>query len=290
MPVNVVSDAAQIALFEETTDDRKDNFASFGKLKVVASAAEKQTGNGSKAKSRRAENNRHRLKVSLGTTRDLKLWGVKKKETGWGTFIEKILENPTEDNSVTIAQYFAMDKDDKNERKASAGNWSFSVYEGERRRKNEVVGRWGLVYDFDHATAEQIDFIRDGFADICEYDFHMHTTRSHLTEKPRWRLALPFNRLARPDEAIAITRLMTRYIAEDSDEGIEIVDKKSFDVNQIMFMPSISKGQEFETDRNDGAILDVDAFLEAHPEWTDPLSLPYQDSESLMPNPLRSAG
>lgn len=137
-----------------------------------------------------------------------------------------------------------------------------------------IQGRWGVSLDLDHMYQEDLDPLLDGLAEICQFEYHMHTTRSHCPERPRWRLSVPFNKMASVEEAHAIGRLLTLYLDDDPERGIELVDPASFDPNQIMFRPSISKNQEFKADRNRGKLLDVDAFLEDHPGWDDPVSLP----------------
>lgn len=108
----------------------------------------------------------------------------------------------------------------------------------------------------------------------------MHTTRSHTPESPRVRMVIPTSRPMKPDEGNAIFRLLALNLADDPEKAIEIPDPVSFRGNQTMFWPSISKGQDFWTDRNDAPILDVDAFLAAQPDWDNSENLPYQAEES----------
>ncbi len=119
-----------------------------------------------------------------------------------------------------------------------------------------------------------------GLAEINQYYWIMHTTRAHCPEKPRVRVIIPCSRSMDATETNAITRLLSLQLADDPDEAIEMPDLVSFRYNQAMFKPSISRGQEYWLEDNPtGAILDVDAFLEAHEGWEDYTQLPYQDAE-----------
>ncbi|MEM1149953.1 MAG: VapE domain-containing protein [Pseudomonadota bacterium] len=222
---------------------------------------------------------------------------VKSKKVIWKRLKARLSE-PMVDASITFTQFLELkkkagDKDKAaNDRllklKAGPGNWTAAKYSGTSRKVAEVEGKSCIVYDLDFVTHEQLDYIREGFAEINAFAWFMHTSRSHSPEKPRVRLVIPASRLMLPEEAFAIHRLLALYLADDPEEAVEIPDLVSFRTNQTLFWPSISKGQEFWTDENVAAVFDVDDFLEAHPDWTNHETLPHQEREtnrgSLDPN------
>jgi predicted P-loop ATPase len=164
--------------------------------------------------------------------------------------------------------------------KISAGNWTAARYEGKSRKVSDIAAKTMLVLDIDHANPDQVMDLRANLTPIAEFYWLAHTSRSHVPEKPKFRLAFPVSREMSQDEAHACLRHLSTYLLDDPEESIEIVDIVTFRPNQTMFWPSISKGQDFWWDENlSGEILDVDEFLGRHPGWEDFTTLPYQQGE-----------
>ncbi len=214
-----------------------------------------------------------RSKGSNGTTAQ-----VANKALPLNRFL-KLFEEPLHDTSVTYAQYMALDQDAKLLKKSAPGYWVAAHYADGRRKAINQHFRSGLVFDLDYVTDEQLEYIRSGSAEINRVYWFMHTTRAHCPEAPRVRIFVPTNRKLDATETHALTRLLAMELADDPDEAIEIPDLVSFRYNQAMFMPSISKGQEYWTQENDAPILDVDDLLMQYPDWADYTTLPYQEAE-----------
>ncbi len=194
--------------------------------------------------------------------------------------LKALLSDPLVDTSVTFAEYMALDQDAKLVKKRAPGNWLAAHFEDGRRKLDHQLFRSMISFDLDYITVEQLEHIRDGGAEINRFYWFMHTTRAHCPEKPRVRMVVLTSRDMNAGETHAITRLLSLHLADDPDEAIEIPDLISFRYNQTMFLPSISKGQEFWTDESASEeILDVDAFLADHPGWDDFSQLPYQEAE-----------
>jgi len=208
-------------------------------------------------------------------------WSVKK--------LIKKLSVPAVDTSITFAQYQALQKkamagekaanDLVLEKKRGPGNWTAALYSGTSRKVAEVEGKSAVVLDIDNVTHGQLRDIREGVAEVSQFAWFMHTSRSHCPERPKVRMIIWVNRMMTPDESHAVHRLLSLYLADDSGEAIEIPDLVSFRTNQTMFWPSISDEQEFWTDENVAPVLDVDEFLARHPGWDDHENLPYQVGE-----------
>ncbi len=182
------------------------------------------------------------------------------------------LSDPMIDKAVSFAAYAKMDADQKAARKMMAGFVMCAHFRDGLRKGHCQQHRSVLAYDLDNVTPEQLDDLRSGLTPISRYHWFMHTTRSHCPERPRVRLFVFLSRNVNADEFHALVRLVAELLTDK--DGIEIPDPVSFKWNQVMYWPSISEGQEFWTDENPAAILDVDAFLARHPNWTDLSTLP----------------
>jgi putative DNA primase/helicase len=215
------------------------------------------------------------------------IWSIKK--------LRRRFAEPSVDTDVPFAQYqklakIAKDRENPKNKEAadriltmkrSAGNWTAARYAAGSRKVADVRAKTMVVLDIDHANSDQVFDIRQGLTRASEFAWLAHTSRSHYPEKPKFRMAFPVSREMTVDESHAIHRLLSTYLLDDPQESIEIVDLVSFRTNQTMFFPSISQGQDFWTDANDGAILDVDDFLARHPGWEDFTTLPYRDDEKV---------
>lgn len=190
------------------------------------------------------------------------------------------LSTPSVDNSITYSNYMELPLEEKGARKAAPGFIITAKFRDGKRKITHFEGKSAVQIDIDNCTPEQAEYILNGGAPICVYAYLWHTTRAHCAMRPRIRLIVPTDRLMDADEANAITRLLSLYLADDPDEAIEIPDTVSHKVNQIMYLPSISKGQEFQSGINEiGDLFCVDDFLAEHPDWRDITKLPRKESE-----------
>ncbi len=223
------------------------------------------------------DNDNHKFVFALGKGKGL--GRIENVRWSWRK-MKKRLSEPLVDTSCNYAQYEAMTQDEKLAKKRAPGSWTPSRYKGNRRAVADLREKTLVVYDLDYISQDQLDDIQMGLTDISTYAWFMQTTRSHTPESPRVRMVLPVGRPMGPEEAHAVFRLLALKLADDPEEAIEIPDLVSFRGNQTMFMPSISRGQEFWPDENVAPILDVDAFLAEHPGWEDFENLPFQVEES----------
>ena len=220
----------------------------------------------------------HELWLSFGGEGGKGRGKVKAKKLTVRRLLER-LSQPSVDNSITYAEYMALTVDEKGARKAAPGFLIAGKFRDGRRKATHLVGRSAIQIDIDNATPAQVEFILDGSAEINEFCYLWHTTRAHSHLKPRIRLLFPLDRMVDADTTNALTRLLATKLALDEHESIEIPDLVSFRPNQIMYLPSVSKGQAFRHGINKAPILDVDAFLAAHPGWDDIAQLPRQEAE-----------
>jgi len=208
--------------------------------------------------------------------------GQRKTWTGFKKMFDE--ENILKDPTITFAAYHALGdskegKEVQAEKKAAAGGWVPALFDDGVRRKTHIKGRTMIAFDLDYVSVEQLDAIRAGEVPTAQWEWFMHTTRSHCPEKPRVRMMIPTSRLMTMVEAEAITRYIACDLANDPQQGIDIPDIVSMRDNQIMYLPSISKNQEYWTDENEGAVIDVDAVLAENPDWANVASWPTQTHE-----------
>lgn len=220
------------------------------------------------------------LAVQISVGRGASLGKVETKKKTWKTFKAMFSrQRLLVDTDCNFAQYKAMDLDAQGKKKMAAGNWMPALFKDGRRKGPNQLCRTMVVFDLDYVTIEQLDAIRDGDVPISRFAWLMHTTRGHYPEKPRVRLIVPCDRRMTLDECNALTRILASELANDPEEGIEIPDTVSMKSNQIMYLPSTSRDQEYWTDENEADVLDVDEFLAEHPYWEDHALLPYKESE-----------
>lgn len=75
---------------------------------------------------------------------------------------------------------------------------------------------------------------------------------------------------------LALTRLLAK------EWGIDCVDSCSYRAHQLMYWPTTPSNGDYVFERFDGAWLNPDAFLSAHPGWRDVNLLPTSSRESTL--------
>ena len=236
------------------------------------------------------------------------------------------LETPIRTPEST-ADYQAMSREEKAVTK-DKGGFLAGTLKGTRRLKTEVVSRSMITLDCDKlpadffatfagvpvaASAEPSAPTSDPVAASTGegggggngggsggsgggvptvYSCIAYTTHSHLPHMPRARLLFPLARDVNPDEFNAIARYLAASV------GMETVDPCSFQVNQLMYWPSVSADGEYICREYGGVWLDPDRFLAQHPNWKDWAALPvspYENKPTDRPNkkqedPLSKSG
>lgn len=205
-----------------------------------------------------------KLSFCFGSSRQAAAWHPARMDIGelWDR-----LETPIR-TPETSAQYHKMKKGEKDAIK-DKGGFLAGTLKGSRRRKTDVVSRSMITLDCDKlnpAFFEEYEFLGSYFSIV-------YTTHTHLPEAPRARVLIPLTRDVTPEEYNAIAR----YLADEM--GMEMIDPCSFEINQLMYWPTVSSDGEYICRRYDGDWLDPDAYLAEHPGWRDCASLPAAPSE-----------
>lgn len=185
----------------------------------------------------------------------------KNESLSWKDFVKRLRELRRTDE--TMDEYDAMTDAQKDAAKNGAAFVGGSVRNG-RRLKENIEERSLITLDVDNGAGffERYDPMLGGNC-LDHIAFVIYSTHSHRPNKPRARLlALP-DRAMSPDEHSAVSRRLAEWI------GMHYLDKTTFDINRLMYLPSCSNDAESIFEFNEGYAVNVDAVLATYEDWTD---------------------
>ena len=174
----------------------------------------------------------------------------------WSELVNK-LSKPVVTNE-TYKRFMEASKEEQSKIKDVGGFVGGFLTNG-RREKSNVLYRQLVTLD--------VDFSHNNFW----WDFTMlfdcaaviHSTHKHCESKPRHRLIIPLDREVSQEEYQAIARKIA------GDLNINLFDASTFDVNRLMFWPSVSHDAEYYFQYQDGTFLSADKILESYNDWQD---------------------
>lgn len=205
------------------------------------------------------------LTVAIGANANSVKW--KNQKMRWSDLAEK-LKTAVRTNE-TLSQFLRYSKADQGRIKDVGGFVGGTVLNG-KRRVNNVLNRQLVTLDIDYGHKH---FIED-FQLMYDYAAVIHATHKSSPENPRYRIIIPLDREVTPEEYGAISR----RIAEDI--GQELFDKSTFQVNRLMFWPSVPCDVEYEYYRQEGPVLCADDVLDTYFDWKDVGEWPMMDDEN----------
>jgi len=204
------------------------------------------------------------MRISIGKTRKDTHWKV--VDLSWAEIVQKL--SSTIRTSETVADYKAMNKDSKAEKKDVGGFVGGVVVNG--RRKNDNISARSLVtLDADFADEN----IWDDVEMLFDYAIACYSTHSHTPKSPRLRFVIPLDREVTPEEYEPIARKIA------SDLGIDMFDITTYETSRLMFWPSTPSDGEFIFHENKGEFLSADETLARYIDWTDSTEWPLGSSE-----------
>ena len=192
------------------------------------------------------------LNIATGLNATSKVW--KNKKIQWSDFVKKI-STPTV-TTETYRQFMSASKADQGKIKDVGGFVGGFLTNG-RRNKTDVLYRQLITLDIDFSH-------NDLFWDLTMlYDCAavIHSTHKSCSDKPRHRLLIPLDREVSQEEYQAIARKIA------GDVNIDLFDQSTFDVNRLMFWPSISCDSEYYFEYQDGPFLKADSVLSTYNDW-----------------------
>lgn len=194
------------------------------------------------------------LSIAVGLNVSSKIW--KNTKITWSNLVKK-LSTPVI-TAETYKQFMNATKEEQSKIKDVGGFVGGFLTNG-RRDKTNVLYRQLITLD--------IDFSHENFW----WDFTMlfgcaaviHSTHKSCPEKPRHRLIIPIDREVSQEEYQAIARKVA------GDLNIDLFDQSTFDVNRLMFWPSVSSDAEYYFEYQDGPFLEADYILGLYNDWHD---------------------
>lgn len=194
------------------------------------------------------------LSIAIGLNVSSKVW--KNTKMTWSNLVQK-LSTPVI-TAETYKQFMNATKEEQSNIKDVGGFVGGFLTNG-RRDKTNVLYRQLITLD--------IDFSHENFW----WDFTMlfgcaaviHSTHKSCPEKPRHRLIIPIDREVSQEEYQAIARKVA------GDLNIDLFDQSTFDVNRLMFWPSVSSDAEYYFEYQDGPFLEADYILGLYNDWHD---------------------
>lgn len=194
------------------------------------------------------------LSIAVGLNVSSKIW--KNTKITWSNLVQK-LATPVV-TAETYKRFINATKEEQGKIKDVGGFVGGFLTNG-RRDKTNVLYRQLITLD--------IDFSHENFW----WDFTMlfgcaaviHSTHKSCPEKPRHRLIIPLDREVSQEEYQAIARKVA------GDLNIDLFDQSTFDVNRLMFWPSVSSDMEYYFEFQDGPFLEADYILGLYDDWHD---------------------
>lgn len=208
------------------------------------------------------------LNIAIGMSASSKVW--KNKKTTWSKLVEKLSCPMT--TAETYKQFMAASKRDQSRIK-DVGGFVGGYLSNGRREKTSVLNRQLLTLDIDFSHQ---NFWWD-FTILFDCAAVLHSTHKSCPEKPRHRLIIPLDREVTQEEYQAIARKVA------GDLNIDLFDQSTFDVNRLMFWPSVSSDMEYQFEFQDGPFLSADYVLGTYTDWHDTSEWPTaSDSEEVV--------
>ncbi|MBR1584427.1 MAG: virulence-associated protein E [Clostridia bacterium] len=222
-------------------------------------------------------NNERVFVISTGNSRKDRNW---KSQTYSIPQFFDLLRVPQK-GAETLAEYMRLPKTQQDDLK-DVGGFVGGTLSGKQRKASAVTGRCMVTLDFDNVPAGMTDEVirRVDALGVC---YCVYSTRKHRPEAPRLRIVFPADRIMAPDEHEPVARRMAAKI------GIEYADPTTFEINRLMFFPSVSSDGEFVyRDNREAPCFSVDGTLAEYADWHDMHSWPTVPGTSI-DKPLKAS-
>ena len=206
-----------------------------------------------------------KLNIAVGLSAASKVW--KNTKITWSALVQKLSEPVI--TAETYKQFMHATKSEQGKIKDVGGFVGGFLTNG-RRDKSNVLYRQLIALDIDFSHEE---FWWD-FTMLFDCAAAIHSTHKSCKTKPRHRLLIPLNREVSQEEYQAIARKVA------GDLNIDLFDASTFDVNRLMFWPSISVDSEYYFEYQDGPFLDADYILSLYNDWHDTNEWPTSSNSS----------
>lgn len=207
------------------------------------------------------------LNIATGLSAKSKVW--KNSSIQWSELINKLSSPVITRESYT--QFVNAGKEEQ-ARIKDVGGFVGGYVTKNKREKANILYRQLVTLDIDFSYSE---FWWD-FTMVFDCAAFIHSTHKSCPEKPRHRLLIPLNREVTQEEYQAIARKIAGML------DIDLFDQSTFDVNRLMFWPSVSADMEYYHEYQDGEILDADYILGLYQDWHDITEWPTASTNDAM--------
>lgn len=194
------------------------------------------------------------LNIAIGLNVTSKVW--KNTKITWHDLVQKLSEPVI--TAETYKQFISASKDEQGKIK-DVGGFVGGYLINSRRDKNNVSYRQLITLDVDFSHC---NFWWD-FKILFDCAAVIHSTHKSEPTKPRHRLIIPLDRNVTPEEYQAIARKIAGCL------NIDLFDQSTFDINRLMFWPSISSDMDYYFEYQDGPFLSADYILGLYNDWHD---------------------
>ncbi len=207
------------------------------------------------------------IKISVGSNRWATQWDV--KAMAFSDFCDR-LRTPVR-GVETLGEYYKLPKSERDRRK-DVGGFVGGVVVGGARKVGNITSRDLITLDLDNIKSGGADEILNAVQSLGVAAV-VYSTRKHRPAAPRLRIVIPTDRPMTPEEYEPTARMMARLISMDS------VDPTTFELNRLMYWPSVSSDSEYIFRTWDGDFSAVDDVLGMYADWTDATSWPTAEGE-----------
>lgn len=199
------------------------------------------------------------INIATGLSMSSKTW--KNTKLAWSDLLKKLAE-PVR-TTEKYSQFIKASRAEQSKIKDVGGFVGGFLTNG-KRDKASVLYRQLITLDIDFSHT---DFWWD-FTMLFNCAACIHSTHKSSPEKPRHRLVIPLNREVSQEEYQAIARRVA------GDMNIDLFDQSTFEVNRLMFWPSVSSDSDYYFEMQDGKFLDADYILGLYNDWTNTAEWP----------------
>lgn len=194
------------------------------------------------------------LDIAIGAGAASKTW--KNTRIAWSALLGR-LSRPVV-TPETYRSFMAMSREDQGRIK-DVGGFVGGFLSNGRRDRTSVLYRQVVALDIDFSHAN----LWWDFSQLFDCTAAIHSTHKSCPDKPRHRLLIPLDREVTPEEYQAVARRIA------GDLNIDLFDPSTFEVNRLMFWPTVSCDMEYYFEYQDGPVLCADDVLGRYHDWHD---------------------
>lgn len=234
-------------------------------------------------------NTKTELHFTIATARHRFSKNWKNESVTWEDLLER-MRTPSF-TPETVREYRSMGKAEK-ARTKDVGGFVGGALIGKTRGIQDVKSRTLLTLDLDHIKGQSAEDVWGTFTLFHGETAAVYSTHSHREDAPRLRLVIPLSRTLSPEEYEPVARMVAK------DIGIDLFDDTTFEINRLMFWPSVARDGTFFFREQEGTWLDPDTVLERYNDWHDTSEWPLSTRQDLIierakkaqENPLEKKG